>query len=71
MMDWQHVVFFTTEHRLLRRTTVGTIMLLGVWLVGFDSLVAWQQEQLLERFQPMIDRIGEIGTTASVPTPAP
>jgi hypothetical protein len=71
MVDWQQVVFFVTDSRPLRRSAVGTLLLLGVWVIGLDSLMAWQQEQLFERFQPMIDRIGEVGTTTSVPAPAP
>lgn len=66
-MDWKQLVWFATDNQLARKSLLGSVVLLGIWAVGFGPLVEWRQQALLEQIQPLIEHISEI----VVPAPTP
>jgi hypothetical protein len=71
VMEWEPWVWRATGSRWLRKSLLGTIGLLFIWSVSFGPLVEWRQQQILERMQPMIEELTDVGPPAPRPSAKP
>lgn len=67
-VDWERGVWWVSSNRWVRKSLPLTVLLVAIWALHSEALIEWQQERILQRLQPILDRMATAGEAR--PSPA-